>query len=79
MRDAEVAARRLEVACECGRTVALSHVRLVDVIADAKPAITAILTRRGLQRTRGELDGGARVNFVSEVGDDSAEDSDLGE
>jgi hypothetical protein len=49
------------------------------VIADAEPAITAIVRRRGLHRTRGEFDGGARVNFVSEVGDDSAEDSDLSE
>jgi hypothetical protein len=49
-----------------------------DVIADAESAIV-IVRQRGLHRTRAEFDCGARVNFVSEFGDDSAEDSDLGE
>ena len=52
---------------------------LAEVIADSEPAITAIVRRRRLQRTRGKFDGGTRVNFVREVGDDRTEDSDLGE
>jgi hypothetical protein len=50
-----------------------------DLIADAEAAINALVRRRGLYRARGEFDGGARVNVVSEFADDGAEDSDLGE
>jgi hypothetical protein len=51
---------------------------LACVLADAEPAITAIMRRRGGQRTRAEFGGGARV-FVSEFGDDGVQGSVLGE
>jgi hypothetical protein len=52
---------------------------LVDLIADAESAITAIVGRRGVQRTRCEFGGCARVIFVSDFGDDGAQGSVLGE
>jgi len=48
------------------------------VLADAEPDSTAIMRRRGGQRTRGEFGGDARV-FVSEFGDDGVQGSVLGE
>jgi hypothetical protein len=52
---------------------------VVDLIADAESAITAIVGRRGVHRTRGEFGGRARVIFVSEFGDGGAQGSVLGE
>ena len=49
------------------------------MLADAEPDITAIMRRRGGQRTRAEFGGGARVIVVSEFGDDGVQGSVLGE
>src|SRR4029450_2863117 len=60
------------------RTEALGG-RLAEVITDAEPVITAIVGRRGLQRTRTEFGRAACGVFAGEFGDDGTEGSVLGE
>jgi hypothetical protein len=52
---------------------------LTQLIADAESVITALVRRRGLHRSRGEFDGGAREISVSAIGGGAADQSDLGE